>query len=70
MQPGNSKKKQQKEREHEIKHIGTTLRERITRHLQRGKSIAQGVAEDGKRGLISRIERRFSKASGTNERTC
>jgi hypothetical protein len=59
MQPKISKKNQQKEKDHEIKHIGTTLRQRITRPLQRRKSIDQGVAEDGERGLIPRIARRF-----------
>jgi hypothetical protein len=55
----NKQEKLSKERDHEVKHIGTTLHQRITRSLQRRKSIAQGAAEDGKGGLIPGIERRF-----------
>src|SRR5207253_6035008 len=49
----NSKNNKIKERKHEVRHTRKTVHQRITRSLQRRKSIAQGVAEDGKRSFIA-----------------
>ena len=51
--PVNSRENNQKERKHEVGHIGKALHQRTTRSLQRRKPIAQGVAEDGKGGFIA-----------------